>query len=140
MSETNTTTKSPPAPAGLTRTGPGRKLWRDVVTSGKYVLRPDELRILEDACHQSDRIDNNAKHSVGVNLDEGRDNGRFEGTDYAWSLDIAKMDPPPSSTGVQEEVPVDLYRLELDVMWREGRDERHAKFTTMRAIQPGGAP
>lgn len=77
---------------------------------------------------------------VGVNLDEGRDNGRFEGTDYAWSLDIAKMDPPPSSTGVLEEVPVDLYRLELDVSWREGRDERHAKFTTMRAIQPGGAP
>lgn len=63
MSETEKTTPPPakpkpvPAPAKLARTGAGRKLWRDVVGSGTYLLRPDELRILEDACFQSDRIE-----------------------------------------------------------------------------------
>lgn len=33
----------------------GRKLWRDV--TGTYDLRPDELRILEDACREMDVID-----------------------------------------------------------------------------------
>src|SRR5690349_2157498 len=60
---------------------------------------------------------------VGVDLDEGRENGRFEGTDYRWELDVHKEDPPPTATGVFEEVPIDLYRLDLTVTWREGRDE-----------------
>lgn len=32
-----------------------RKLWREV--TGTYELRPDELRILEDACREMDLID-----------------------------------------------------------------------------------
>jgi hypothetical protein len=38
------------APAGLAKSG--SKLWRDV--TGKYALRVDELRILEDACRLAD--------------------------------------------------------------------------------------
>lgn len=33
----------------------GRKLWRAV--ADKYQLRPDELRVLEDACREADLID-----------------------------------------------------------------------------------
>lgn len=60
MSEAETTPKPPPAPPpGLMKIGrkdgPGRKLWKEIVTSGAYVLRPDELRILEDACKLTDR-------------------------------------------------------------------------------------
>lgn len=73
---------------------------------------------------------------VGVDLDEGRENGRFEGTDYRWELDVRKEEPPPSPAGLVEEVPIDLYRLELTVNWREGDDERVARFATIRAIQP----
>ena len=73
---------------------------------------------------------------VGVELDEGRENGRFEGTDFSWELDVRKEEPPPTATGVIEAVPVDLYRLDLTVRWQEGRDDRRAKFATMRAIQP----
>jgi len=41
------------APKGL---GPSaRKLWRDVTS--KWDLRPDELRVLEDACREADLID-----------------------------------------------------------------------------------
>ena len=73
---------------------------------------------------------------VGVELEEGRENGRFEGTDFSWELDVREQEPPATATGVLEEVAVDLYRLELTVHWNEGRDERSAKFATMRAIQP----
>src|SRR4051812_8929263 len=42
-----------PAPKGLAKRG--RRLWRDV--SGAYVLRPDELVLLENACRIADLIE-----------------------------------------------------------------------------------
>ena len=34
----------------------GAKLWADIA-GGAYVLRPDELRVLEDACREADLVD-----------------------------------------------------------------------------------
>lgn len=49
-----TTPDIPKVPTGL-RKG-GKELWTSIHAK-HYVLRPDELRILEDACHQADLID-----------------------------------------------------------------------------------
>jgi hypothetical protein len=38
------------------RDGPGRRLWKAIAGSGKYILRPDELRILHAACRCDDAI------------------------------------------------------------------------------------
>lgn len=46
---------SSPPPAGLIEDGSGQALWRSIVDV--YALRPDELRLLEDACELADRID-----------------------------------------------------------------------------------
>jgi hypothetical protein len=54
MSDTPTT-RRPTRPRDLGKAG--AKLWREIVTSGSYELRPDELRILEDACREADLID-----------------------------------------------------------------------------------
>lgn len=58
----------PPPPQGLARLdakgkrsptgrkdGEGRALWKAFTADGKYILRPDELRYLEDACKLADR-------------------------------------------------------------------------------------
>lgn len=43
----------PRAPSGLGKSG--RALWRSIVAD--YSVRPDELRVLEDACRQADLVD-----------------------------------------------------------------------------------
>lgn len=48
-----TAARKPKAPAKLQDSG--RRLWRDI--AGAYQLRPDELRLLEDACREADLID-----------------------------------------------------------------------------------
>jgi hypothetical protein len=53
---------------------------------------------------------------------------------------IDEADPLPSQSSVEEVVPVELYRVELLVSWREGSQERQASFVTMRAAQPDGNP
>ncbi|MDM2104305.1 hypothetical protein PP405_11520 [Mycobacteroides abscessus] len=49
-----TTTKFPAAPRELGKGG--RKLWNSTKSQG-YILRPDEVRVLEDACREADLID-----------------------------------------------------------------------------------
>lgn len=49
------------APAGLARSGSA--LWSQVV--GRWDLRPDELRVLEDACREADLIDTLNRTLVG---------------------------------------------------------------------------
>ena len=55
MSDTTTTKRKPTKPRGPKKSG--SKLWREIADPKKYELRPDELRILEDACREADLID-----------------------------------------------------------------------------------
>lgn len=48
-------TSKPRVPAGLVAGGGGATLWHGVVAG--FELRPDELRILEDACREADLVD-----------------------------------------------------------------------------------
>lgn len=55
MLELTTTNPPTPPPVPLRPDGAGQRLWDSVL--GTYRLRPDELRILEDACCLADDID-----------------------------------------------------------------------------------
>jgi general secretion pathway protein I len=93
----------------------------------------------------------------GETLREGVTTGRLDdGTE--WTLRVTKADvatialpvpqaaagspgaprPLPPAAGVSEQVPVELYRLDLTLAWNDGRGRREAAFSTLRAIQPGG--
>jgi hypothetical protein len=56
-----TTAKFPPPPKGLAKGG--LILWRAIVRTGE--LRPDSLRVLQDACREADLIDDLEQFLVG---------------------------------------------------------------------------
>ncbi|MGA9421343.1 MAG: prepilin-type N-terminal cleavage/methylation domain-containing protein [Rhodanobacteraceae bacterium] len=103
---------------------------------------------------------------VGQPIEEGQSSGRFD-DDYAWQLDIRKIDPqaveppppigtapatnadrqgqvragsPLSSTagnsGALQVSPVDLYQVDLTVLWGNSQRPHQAQFTTLRAANP----
>ncbi|MGA8277938.1 MAG: prepilin-type N-terminal cleavage/methylation domain-containing protein [Rhodanobacteraceae bacterium] len=104
---------------------------------------------------------------VGQPIEEGQSSGRFD-DDYAWQLDIQKIDPqavePPPQTngaapatnadgqgqvrtgsplsstagnsGALQVSPVDLYQVNLTVLWGNSQRPHQAQFTTLRAANP----
>ena len=78
--------------------------------------------------------------SLGVAeaLEDGIENGRFD-DDYRYEVEIRKTEPPPAPIGAVDQIPVDLYRIDLTVRWGEHNRERSAHFATMRAVGAGAA-
>jgi general secretion pathway protein I len=71
-------------------------------------------------------------------LQEGVDQGRFDDR-YRYEVEVKKMEPPAASNGNIDQIPVDLYRLDLTVRWGERDKERSARFATLRAVGAGAA-
>ena len=46
--------------------GPGRQLWEQI--AGTYELRPDEARVLEDACREADLIEDLQGERAGAQM------------------------------------------------------------------------
>ena len=70
---------------------------------------------------------------VGEPLEQGSDAGEFE-DGYRWEVSITEQEPPAADTGAVEDIPIELYRIELIVRWED--DKREAKFSTLRASNP----
>jgi general secretion pathway protein I len=79
--------------------------------------------------------------SLGVTekLEEGSEQGRFD-EDYRFELEVKKTEPPPASNGNLDQIPVDLYRIDVTVRWGERGHDRSAHFATLRAVGAGAAP
>jgi general secretion pathway protein I len=85
---------------------------------------------------------------IGEPLQEGTSSGRFD-DQYSWQLNVAKYDPPPVTTTVAPltssnanglitavATPLDLFQLELTVDWGNHYLMHHARFATVRVMNP----
>jgi general secretion pathway protein I len=71
---------------------------------------------------------------------EGASEGRFDDT-YRWRMNVSRYQPPgdaPDTDGLADAGTTGMYRLDLDVIWGQGGDERHARFSTLRLAGSGG--
>ncbi len=68
-------------------------------------------------------------------IEEGSSSGRFaDGTQ--WQLTITPFDAPYSNDTQLAAPPVDLFRVDLQLSWRDGDKRRSANFTTLRSQVP----
>jgi general secretion pathway protein I len=85
---------------------------------------------------------------IGEPLEEGTSSGRFD-DQYRWQMQIAKYEPPPVTSTVDTPMtananglitaPVqglDLFEIDLDVSWGTQYLTHHARFATVRAMNP----
>ncbi len=85
---------------------------------------------------------------IGEPLQEGSSSGRFDDR-YSWQLAITRYEPPPVQTTAQTltssdagglitapVTPLDLVRLELVVNWGTPYLMHHARFSTVRVMNP----
>ena len=79
--------------------------------------------------------------SLGVaeQLQEGVENGKFD-DEYRYEVEIRKTEPPAAPNGNVDQIPVDLYRIDLTVRWGTRDRERSARCATLRAVGSGAPP
>lgn len=68
---------------------------------------------------------------------EGDSEGRFDDT-YRWRMNVSRYQPPDEKPAADGFAAAGMYRLDLDVIWGRGGDERHARFSTLRLAGSGG--
>jgi general secretion pathway protein I len=72
---------------------------------------------------------------IGEKLEAGHKSGRFD-DQFRWELDVQKYEPPPDANatakpeGFQN---IELYRVDLEVLWGERRNPRSAHFVSLRS-------
>lgn len=77
---------------------------------------------------------------IGEKLEEGHESGRFD-NEYRWELDISKYEPPPMpvesgvphSGGLESFQSIELYRVDLEVLWGDRRSPKSAHFVSLRS-------
>jgi general secretion pathway protein I len=72
---------------------------------------------------------------IGEKLEPGRKSGRFD-NEFRWELDISKYEPPPSENAgptAESFQSIDLFRVDLEVLWGDRRSPRSAHFVSLRS-------
>lgn len=70
---------------------------------------------------------------VGTPLQAGNWSGSFQ-DQYHWTMQVRQIQPPGVAGGVDENLPIELYKVDLVVSWGPPGREYHARFATLRAV------
>jgi len=71
---------------------------------------------------------------IAENLAEGEEQGEFN-REYRWKVGIKKVEVLPVEKG-DIQAPVDLYQIQVHVLWGGGAGERSATFESYRVLKP----
>ena len=67
-------------------------------------------------------------------IKEGMEEGEFD-KNYRWHLEVTRVDLLPGEQPVDITLPVDLYQIKLQVIWKSGSQERSAAIESMKVIK-----
>lgn len=71
---------------------------------------------------------------IGEKLRPGHSSGRFD-DQFRWEMEISKYEPPDPTNSASAGAfqAVDLFRVDLEVLWGERRSPRSAHFVSLRS-------
>ena len=67
-------------------------------------------------------------------IKEGMEEGEFD-KNFRWHLEVKRVDLLTGEPPVDITLPVDLYQIKLQVIWRSGSQERSAAIESMKVIK-----
>ena len=72
---------------------------------------------------------------LGINerVEEGTDSGDFDDT-YSWTMNVELYEPFSEGGGDPELIPIDLYKVTLEIFWDKGTTEISTRYTTLYAL------
>ncbi len=74
--------------------------------------------------------------SLNREIQEGIEDGEFEGTHYRWQVEVKKIDLLLIPPETDYKPPVDLYQVQVRIIWMSGSKERMTRIETFKAIKP----
>lgn len=90
--------------------------------SGEYTRAVDYARVKMEGI------------ALAREVKEGMEEGEFD-RNYRWHLEVKRVDLLPGEQPVDITLPVDLYQIKLQVIWKSGSQERSAAIESMKVIK-----
>ena len=72
--------------------------------------------------------------ALSPQLAEGIEEGEFDKI-FRWQLEVKKVEILPSEGAVDITLPIELYRIKMNVLWKSGAKERSAVIETLKAFK-----
>jgi len=68
-------------------------------------------------------------------LEEGIEEGEFDST-YRWQAEVKKIEVLLFSKETDYRPPVDLFQVQVRIIWKSGNKERMTRIETFKAVKP----
>lgn len=72
--------------------------------------------------------------ALGRQMKEGAEEGEFD-KNFRWQMEVKKVDILASEERGDIALPVELYQIKLNVIWKSGAQERSATIESMKVIK-----
>jgi general secretion pathway protein I len=74
--------------------------------------------------------------SLAGEVEEGIEEGEFEGTAYRWEVEVKRIELLPATLETDYKPPIDLFQVEVRIVWKSGNKDRMTRIETFKAVKP----